>query len=105
MSTVARARDEEWVLLFCEDCGRPFHLTARQGRAIRAEQRSARCRLCRRVTKVVSVRSEHYEFWLSRFTLGEIVEMAEWSWGDIDTWSDDWRTDIVFDDPPALPPL
>lgn len=105
MSTVARARDAEWVLLFCEDCGRPFHLTARQGRAIRAEKRSARCRACRRVTRTTEVRDEHYAYWLERFSLAEIVEMAEWSWGDVDTWTSSWRDGIVFRDPPSLPPL
>lgn len=105
MTAVARARDAEWVLLLCEDCGRPFHLTARQGRAIRAEKRSARCRSCRRVVKQVVVSSEHYEFWLSRFTMSELVEIAEWAWGDVDTWKPGWRDGIVFDDPPSLPPL
>lgn len=77
--------------MLCEDCGRPFHLSARQGRAIRAEKRSARCRLCRRVVKRQRVEVHHYRFWQARFTDEEIKEIAVCSWGELDTWVDDWR--------------
>lgn len=90
LSAMARPRDEEWVLVLCEDCGRPFHLSARQGRAIRAEKRSARCRLCRRVVKRQRVEVHHYRFWQARFTDAEIVEIAVCCWGELETWVPDW---------------
>lgn len=94
-------RVEDWVLLLCEGCGRPFHLSARQGRAIKQEKRSARCAACRRVNRRLRVRTSDYEFWLERFTEAEIVAIAEYSWGDRDTWPADWRGSLVFDPPPA----
>lgn len=97
---MSRARDNDWVLLFCEDCGQPFHLSARQGRAVRADKRSARCKLCRRISRKVTVQAEHYLFWMARFTDAELIELAEASWGDMQSWPDDWRGDIRFTTPP-----
>lgn len=99
----SRKRDEQWVLLFCEDCGRPFHLTARQGRALRAEKRSARCKPCRRIERKLTVTEADYEFWLTRFTDDEICEIADASWGDPQTWDPGWRREFVFASPPQFP--
>lgn len=99
---MARPRDEAWVLLLCESCGRPFSLSARQGRAIRQEKRSANCKMCRTVHRRIVVEPQDYVFWLERFSLAEIVDMAEDSWGHPDSWTDDWRRDIEFAPAPPL---
>ncbi len=92
----AKVRAPDWVLVLCEDCGRPFHLSGRQGRSLRAEERSARCLPCRRVNGA-RVTQEHYDFWLDRFTLEEIAVMAEASWGPTASWPADWRAGFRFD--------
>ena len=101
--TVRRAT---WVLILCTDCGRPFPLSDRAARNLRAGKRSGRCDRCREAEELV-VTQEHYDFWLAQFTDAEITVMIQCSWGPPEDWTDEWRSGFRFPDPMeiAIPSL
>lgn len=73
------------VLVACQFCGSPYGVSPRTFRGMRQERRLPTCRTCR-TPRVVFVTDAHRHFWLDRFTIREIVEMAEEMWGPRDKW-------------------
>jgi len=45
---------------------------------------------------VLEVTDEHRRFWLALFTVTELVEIAEASWGARSGWGSEWRDGFVF---------
>ncbi len=86
---------EPWTLVSCEECGRTFHLKPRAVRALIAGDRSARCDRCIFGLPLV-VTDEERRFWLERFTVGELVEIATACWGSPAAWDDSWRAGFTF---------
>lgn len=93
----ARARDQLWTLVACEGegCGRMFQIKPRAARRLRQEQRLPLCQFCLRGI-VLEVTDEHRRFWLGLFTVTELVEIAEASWGARSGWGSEWRDGFVF---------
>jgi DNA-directed RNA polymerase subunit RPC12/RpoP len=65
----------------CATCGDTFQLSARNIRAARQAGRPIRCRRCRGHSTTRRVREADRRFWLERFTLDEIQELAQAIWG------------------------
>lgn len=66
-------------LVRCAGCGSSFELSARNVRAIRARGEEPLCRRCRHPAKPVDeIQAAKYRrWWLERFPLDELREMAE----------------------------
>jgi hypothetical protein len=60
----------------CPGCGVPRPVSKKQAYRIRLGNSSALCSLCRRPRPRVRVTDAERRFWLERFTLPEICEMA-----------------------------
>lgn len=67
------------VVHVCE-CGTTFELSARNTRIHRNRGTSPRCDRCRYGTKPPKVTDAHRRYWLERFTLDEIRELAGAIW-------------------------
>lgn len=90
---------------FCEDCGHVFSVRPRQARAIRAGTRKQRCSFCREPreggARNFRVTALERQYWLDRFSVEEIVEIAEFCWGPRSTWTEEWRDEFVFEQDPC----
>jgi len=67
-------------MVSCVTCGISYDVSARTGREIKAGRVKARCHLHRRRKRDLTVTAEHRRYWLCRFTLDEIRDMAEALW-------------------------
>ena len=109
----ARERDHRVTIHSCGVCGRVFSAKARVSRDIAAGRRDALCDAHREQQRVCPdepieqtvewVPWAHRHFWLQRFSLGEIVEMAEMIWGPRHTWEPDWAVWFEFERQPPPP--
>ena len=64
----------------CVDCSGDYELSAGAARAQQRQGREPRCRRCRRTSDEPSPTAAHRAWWLERFTLAEIQEMALALW-------------------------
>lgn len=64
----------------CEVCHLAFDCSARSGRDIKAGRVQPRCVLHRRRRRKGTVTATMRRYWLDRFTMDEIREMAEAFW-------------------------
>jgi hypothetical protein len=64
----------------CGTCGGDFELSARNIRAARAEGRQPKCRRCRYGHKPPKVTQGLRDYWTSRYTHAELVELAAGLW-------------------------
>lgn len=71
---------ETRVLVECSVCGIRYDVSARSYRDIKAGRVTPRCIIHRRRRRAATIRAEHRRFWLDRFTLDEINEMAAALW-------------------------
>lgn len=95
MPTLERPWEDRCAIIMCEDCGRVFSVRARAERAIRRGERTAKCHMCRRGVPLV-VDDVMRAFWLSLYTMAELVEIAEASWGPRSDWPESWRKGFTF---------
>ena len=79
----AVAFSEAWVELRCSDCGDVYTLYARRAFEYRREGREPRCRTCRRPERPPPDEGDR-RYWLERFSLAEIRELAAGIWGHDD---------------------
>ena len=63
----------------CGDCGGSFELSARRARAYRSAGSAPRCAGCRS-TREPKVTPAMRRYWLDRFTLDELRELAAGLW-------------------------
>jgi len=66
----------------CRDCGDEFELSARRARDHRNADTTPRCRRCRYGAKPPKVTQAMRDYWLERFTVDEIRELAGAMWPD-----------------------
>jgi hypothetical protein len=71
---------EQRVLVQCSICGIRYDVSARSWRDIKAGRVEARCVLHRRRSRQLTVTATMRRYWLDRFTIDEICEMAEAIW-------------------------
>ena len=71
----------QWIDVCCPGCGNTRTISHRQARRIAHKQASAICRSCRYPAKRGRSSVAERVFWVERFTLPEIREMAEAIWG------------------------
>lgn len=64
----------------CSVCHIRYDVSARSFRDIKARRVQARCLIHRRKARTQTVTATHRRFWLDRFTMAEICEMAEAIW-------------------------
>ena len=67
-------------LVTCRDCGGDFELSARRARDHRKAGTAPRCRPCREGHEAPKVTQEMRDWWLERFTVDEISELAARMW-------------------------
>ncbi len=67
----------------CGDCGEAFELSARNVRAARTQGRELRCRACPGAPAKTEADARMRRYWLERFTLDEIRELAGAIWPDM----------------------
>lgn len=67
-------------LVVCEGCGAAFELSARNVRANRQAGKPLRCRRCRGTSETRTATEADKRWWLERFTLDEIRQLAEAIW-------------------------
>lgn len=79
---LATAVAEAPRLVRCGACGGDFELSARRVRHVRAESLPLRCRSCRTGRVTPEPTEAHRRWWLDRFTVDEIREMAAALWPD-----------------------
>lgn len=65
----------------CADCGVPFELSARNTRIHRNRRTSPKCDPCRDGARPPRIMQAMRDYWLDRFTVEEIREMAAANWG------------------------
>ena len=80
-STVAERRRQSDVEVRCVECGERYTLSARRALEYRREGREPRCRECRRPARQPPSAADR-RYWLERFTLEEIKELANAIWGE-----------------------
>ncbi len=80
METLYVPRLSATVIVRCVQCGDACEITERQHRRKLQEGRPHKCALCRAV-KVKPPTESDYNYWLKRYTIGEIREMAQAIWG------------------------
>lgn len=85
-------------MLGCEGCGRRFEIKSRAYRSYLAGERTALCRYCdtRKGIPRPVVKNEHCLYWLERFSVAEIKDLAEACWGQREFWEAGWREDFEF---------
>lgn len=93
---------EPLVPFFCSSCGHEYGVHARQARALRAGTREPLCSFCRRpgdgpFRRQFRVTEADRQFWLERFTAEEILDIAVKCWGPVGEWTDDWKSEFVFE--------
>lgn len=91
---------EPLMPFFCDLCGHEFGVKPRQARAINAGTRKCRCSFCRTddgAPREFKVTSAERQFWLQRFSLEEIVGIAELCWGPVRDWDESWKAEFVFE--------
>ena len=76
-------------MVLCSDCGGLYEASPRTLREMRQQERLPRCAQCRRPFEHMVTNVEKL-FWLERFTMAQMVEMAEAIWGDRHRWPE-WR--------------
>lgn len=89
---------------FCDVCGNEFGVKPRQARAIRAGTRKQTCTFCVGTgggKRLIPVKGIHRQFWLERFSMQEILEIAEAAWGPVADWTPEWREGFVFECEPS----
>ena len=64
----------------CCVCHIAYDVSARSHRDIKTGRVQARCTLHRKRTRRATATAEYRRFWLDRFTMDEIVEMAQALW-------------------------
>jgi hypothetical protein len=79
----------------CSECGRPFSVRMRAYRKIRVGERLPVCHLCSYDVPLV-ITDELRLFWLERFEMDEILQVAEHAWGPRKDWGDGWRDGFEF---------
>ena len=67
-------------MVACSVCGIRYDVSARSWRDIKAGRVEARCVLHRRRRRALTVTAQMRRYWLDRFTIEEICEMAEAIW-------------------------
>src|SRR5688500_1164361 len=82
MSAVASTRSQPSQVLRCEQCGDQFELSTRNLQRYRSQGREPRCMLCRRPRLPLSdsEREKFSGWWRERFSLEELVELANAIW-------------------------
>ena len=70
------------MLVRCSACGGDFELSARQARDHRSAGTTPRCSRCRYGTKPPQATEKMRRWWLDRFTVDEIRELAAGLWPD-----------------------
>lgn len=80
MDTIAKPRASTLVNIRCEECGDIDRITDRQYRRKLYEGRPHVCRICR-VTTVRKPTTADYDYWLDRYSLDEIKDIAQAIWG------------------------
>lgn len=83
------------VLVACHSCGATYGISPRTFRGMTLDNkrrhdegqqpRLPTCRTCR-TPRVIVVTDSGMQWWLRRFTISEIVDMAEDMWGPRDKW-------------------
>ena len=75
------------VLVACSSCGDLYGVAPRTFRDMRLRQRLPLCHFCRS-PRVVAPTESQRAWWLERFTIAEIIEMAEAFYGPRELWQD-----------------
>lgn len=79
--------EKKTALIYCSTCPATFFVSARQVRAIKNGERTSRCPDCIRHDRVrVKATGAHHRYWTSRYTVDQIVALAEGMWGPRETW-------------------
>ena len=109
----ARERDHRVTIHSCSVCGRVFSAKARVSRDITARRRASLCDVHREQQRAMPdepveqtvewVPWAHRQWWLRRFPISEIVEMAEQIWGPRERWDPDWALWFEFERQPPPP--
>src|SRR4029079_7564622 len=74
---------EAAVRVRCGECGGAFELSARNARVHRKRGSAPKCSRCRYGAKPPKVTQAMRDYWLERFTLDEIRELAAAMWPDL----------------------
>ena len=80
MDTLTAHRTSITVVVRCTRCGDIETISDRQ---LRRKQRTGRphlCSLCKEI-RVKPPTEQHFNYWLNRYTIEEIKEMAQAIWG------------------------
>jgi hypothetical protein len=80
MKTITARKPPRRVTIVCSECGDMEQINDRSYRRKIAEGRPHICRLCRQVRAVVPTET-HRNYWRTRYSQQEIVEMANAIWG------------------------
>lgn len=80
VTAVTKPRPSVLVDVRCSQCGDVERISERWYRTKQAQGTAHRCRLCRSV-HVRQPTSAHYNYWLERYTLEEIQDLARAIWG------------------------
>lgn len=80
MSSVTITR--ETVVIRCPDCGGTRQISVRQRRRIRNSRVvTSRCSICRTIKSPAEVTKADRDFWLDRYPMEWIREVADAIWG------------------------
>lgn len=72
---MSRASAEPEVSIRCNDCGNPWIVTQTYARRVAIGQFAGICRNCRYPARI-HVQETHRRYWLDRYTLDQIRELA-----------------------------
>lgn len=81
----AESGDRLWWIP-CVTCTLQYTVRARTLRDMITSGRDPVCALCRKGVKFVKLNKWHFRYWLNRYSLSELLEIAESAYGPVDTW-------------------
>ena len=80
METMTARKPTRRVTIVCTECGDMEQINDRSYRRKMADGRPHICRLCRQV-RAASPNETHLNYWRTRYSQQEIIEMASAIWG------------------------